>query len=120
MRIPGIQVVGNCSHCKHETAVERDSLCAAACSHNFKGRRCKGSGYSVNNIRFVIPTEEEAQAVAAFLRDNAGSCFGPYRCHSPACGDGRRCEETWAKLARAFAIYYLTHRREESGTKKAA
>ena len=105
-----LKEVGRCDHCKREISVTRDTQ--ALRTHRHKGKRCKGSDYSVCETHLVIETDVEAREVALFLRDD-----DPSRCitafgglgHSMACADGRMCAETRQKFASAFARYYLAH-----------
>jgi len=120
MRIPKLKVVGICNECKREVDIKTGSLCNAACTHKFRGQKCRGSDYSVQNTRFVIRTEGEARQVAVFFRNNTGGCLDGGSGHSMACGDGRDCEETLGKLAREFASYYLAQQGQKAVTKKAA
>ncbi|MDE1919586.1 MAG: hypothetical protein KGH56_02685 [Patescibacteria group bacterium] len=112
MKIPKLKTVGICTgRCRKEVEVEASPFYRVARDHDFRGKKCSGSDYSVTNARFVIQTQEEALQVAAFLKNDKARCLerplGGY--HAMDCGDGDRCQKTRQKLASAFASYYLAN-----------
>lgn len=116
MHVPKLKIVGTCSGCRQEVEVcPDDPYSSAARNHRFQGQLCGGSDYSLLNTRYIIETEEEATAVATFLRDDIRVCLESMMGHSLACGDGRHCQETRQELSSAFAIYYLANHGNKAG-----
>jgi hypothetical protein len=109
MRIPPLTYFGTCCHCKKTVELKenpRFKTIGALPYHRHKGRRCKNTGYSADNIHPVILNDAEMDAVATFIANDNGKCF-VYASHTMACGDGWDCVKVRTKLARALAVYHL-------------
>ncbi len=68
---------------------------------------CKNSFYSPSGNRYLIKTEEEAQQVANFIKNDDGRCLEYEGRHSIVCADGENCARERLHLTQALAVYYL-------------
>jgi hypothetical protein len=67
MLMPKLKSMGTCFRCVRPVEIPKDSMFNTASEHEYRGLRCKGSGFSVNNRFYDIPSKRKALEVARFL-----------------------------------------------------
>lgn len=122
-----IGTLGLCSCCRKWVPLQlgRSRLEGLPEHNNATGKRkCRGSGYSPWEYKYVVRNDEEALALATFITEDNEICLDARTCsphsHTINCGDGRRCAETRQKLAKALAEYCLQKKIFSSSEEEAA
>lgn len=104
-------VLGWCARCKQWVeGIDSEFAWGLPDHTNRAGERCLSSGYSASEIKYRIDSLEQAQLLARIILDDTSVCLETFydgTCHTPACGDGRNCEEERNRRAKALAQYLV-------------